>query len=77
MSNGRIVLNDELETMCKEAVVACFNVLSHHLLAGTEKATNKVRTAGLRGEIRTRDLLNTKQECQSHECTFGVQTLKS
>jgi hypothetical protein len=36
-----MILNNELERMWKEAVVAQFNVLSHHLLGGTEEYHNK------------------------------------
>jgi hypothetical protein len=35
-SNDRDIVNDELEIMWKEEVVACFNVLSHHLPERTE-----------------------------------------
>jgi hypothetical protein len=35
-SNCRMTANDKLERKCKEAVVACFNVLYKHFLGGTE-----------------------------------------
>jgi hypothetical protein len=44
-------VNDELERMCKEAVVAYFNVLSRHSPGRTEKTTKDLTTAGLREEI--------------------------
>jgi hypothetical protein len=58
-------MNDELESIWKDAVVACFKVLSQHLPGWTEKNHEKppVRIAGLRAEIWNRDLPNTKQEC--------------
>jgi hypothetical protein len=42
-----------------------FKVLSRNLPGGTEETTEKisVRIAGLGTEFRTRDILNTKQEC--------------
>jgi hypothetical protein len=36
VSNGNILINDELERMWKKAVVAYFKVLSRYYRAGTE-----------------------------------------
>jgi hypothetical protein len=51
--------------MWTEAVVAQFKVISRHLTAGTEENHDKLRIAGLRAEIGTRDLpnSNTKEDC--------------
>jgi hypothetical protein len=35
--NGRMIVNYELERMWKEAVMACFKVLSQHMAGGTKK----------------------------------------
>jgi hypothetical protein len=57
--NSRMTVNDGLETMWKEEVVACFKIPS--LLLSIEKPTmNLIKTTGLRAENRTRDLTNTK-----------------
>jgi hypothetical protein len=41
-----------------------FELLTRNLPAGTAQTLeNSVRMAGLRAEISTRDLQNTKQEC--------------
>jgi hypothetical protein len=57
-------MNDELERMWKEAVVAW--VLRYYAgicLQGLRKpAKNLIMIAGLRPEIWTRDIPNTKQE---------------
>jgi hypothetical protein len=44
-------VNDELERMWKEAVVAYFKVLLQHSIGGTEENHDKLRIAGLRAEI--------------------------
>jgi hypothetical protein len=46
----RRFVNDELEMIWKEAVVACFNTLSQKVAGRTEKYENPVR----RFEIQTR-----------------------
>jgi hypothetical protein len=56
-------MNDELERMWKEAVVAKFKILSRYFLEGLRKTTNTLRIAGLRAVIWSQDLLNKKQEC--------------
>jgi hypothetical protein len=48
---------------CGRKLVAWFKVLSRHLAGGTEESHENLRTAGLRAEIRMRDLQNTKQGC--------------
>lgn len=40
-SNDKIIVNSQLEIMCKEAVLACFQMLSLHLSRRTEKTHEK------------------------------------
>jgi hypothetical protein len=55
-------MNNELESMWKEAVIAQFNVLSRNLSGGTgEYHENLSQDSQLRGEISTRYPSNTKQ----------------
>jgi hypothetical protein len=58
-------VNDyELERIWQEAVVAYITVLHGIRLEGPRQTTKTlIRIAGRRAEIRTRDLMNTKQEC--------------
>jgi hypothetical protein len=39
-------VSDELERMWKEAIMACYKVLSRHFLEKLTKATRNVRIAG-------------------------------
>jgi hypothetical protein len=58
---GRVTVNTDLERMWKEVVVACFQVLYQHLPGVVERTTETLATrVGLRAEIRTRYLPNTK-----------------
>jgi hypothetical protein len=42
-------MNDELERMCKEAVMALFKVLSQHLPGRTEKSHEETQDSGSSG----------------------------
>jgi hypothetical protein len=58
-------VNDELERICKEVVVALFKVVSQNSPGGTEEnLKSSVRIAGLWAKTSTWDLSNMKQECQ-------------
>jgi hypothetical protein len=58
-----VLMNNELEKLWKEAVVAKFKVQFRHMHEGTEKnRKNLVRIAGIWVEIWTRDLPNTKRQ---------------
>jgi hypothetical protein len=62
---GRQV-NYELERIWKEAAVFYFKVLSRNFHGGTKENHTKkpsVIVAGLRTEIDTQNLPNTKQDC--------------
>jgi hypothetical protein len=68
------LLNDELEGMCNEAVMAWFEVQSRDLNIGPEEKhkTISVRISGLSARIwRTRDFPNTKQETKHLTAMFG------
>jgi hypothetical protein len=58
-------VNDELERIWKEAVVAKVKVLSQHLPGGTEESHEKspVTIVGFRAHNLTGNLQNTKQVC--------------
>jgi hypothetical protein len=43
-SNERMIVNNELESMWKEAVMAQFKVLSRHLPGGTDEIHEKPRS---------------------------------
>jgi hypothetical protein len=59
-----LYVNDDLERIWKEAVVAWFKVLYRHSSEGTDEGHEiYVRIAGLRAKIWTRDFPNTKQDC--------------
>jgi hypothetical protein len=60
----RCVVNNELKRVCKEAVVAYFEVKSQDF-SGVKEAQS-VRIAVLGAEIRTRDLRHTKKMCYPH-----------
>jgi hypothetical protein len=56
-------MTNDFERMWKEVVVAKFKVVFQHWLGRAEvNHENFVRIAGLRAEIWTRDLPNTKQD---------------
>jgi hypothetical protein len=56
-------VNDELERIGKEEVVALFNVLSLHLPGGIKECKEALaRITGFVAEILIRYLPNTKQE---------------
>jgi hypothetical protein len=63
-----MLVNDELETIWKEAVVAWFKVLSRHLPGGSKENHKNFKIACLRAEIWIRDLPNTEQEWGSMYC---------
>lgn len=52
VSNGRVLYERLIANDWKEAVVACFNFLSHNLLGGTEEGHQTLRIAAIRAEIR-------------------------
>jgi hypothetical protein len=54
-------MNDELEGMCKETVVAYFNVLSRYSPEGIEENHENLRTVFVLAEIRNGYLPNTSQ----------------
>jgi hypothetical protein len=57
-------MNNDLEIICKEAVVIEFEALSRHFPGRTEENHLKpVRIAGLQVEISNRDLPNRTREC--------------
>jgi hypothetical protein len=61
------LVNYELERMWKEAVVAQFKVATTVVIFWRDSGRLQeisVRTAGVRLEIWTRKVLNTKQQCQ-------------
>jgi hypothetical protein len=61
------LMNNELEGLWEEAVVARFKVLlSQHFSGETEEniENTSLRIAGARAEIWNQELLNTKQECE-------------
>jgi hypothetical protein len=59
------MVNGKFERMWEEAVVARIKAISRNLPCGSSgKPQNTlVRIAGVRAEILTQDLPNTKQEC--------------
>jgi hypothetical protein len=61
------LVNNELEGVCKEAVVASFQVLAEYLPRMTEENHN---IAGIREGIWTLDLPNTKPECWPLDYVF-------
>lgn len=70
-----MIMNDELEMMWKQAVVAQFNALSRNLPAGTEGITKiSVRIAGAQADIRTGDLPNASRNrcCLSQLAPFSA-----
>jgi hypothetical protein len=62
--------------MCKEAVVAYFEILSTSFSGGTWEATKtSVRITSFRAETRTRYFPHTKQGCNLLNDTFSVALL--
>jgi hypothetical protein len=61
VSYGRKIVNNELESVWKEAVMAYFKILYHYLHGWTEESHEKppARIVDLWAQIRTRDLSNT------------------
>jgi hypothetical protein len=58
------LMNNHLERIWKEVVMAYLKVLSWHLPGGTEENHEKcVRMANIQAEILTQNLSNMKQEC--------------
>jgi hypothetical protein len=73
---GRLLANNELARMWKEAVVVYFKVLSWYLSGGTEdEPDNFVMIVYLRIVIWTQDLPNTKQERISSRLTLQLSLL--
>jgi hypothetical protein len=57
-------VNDELQNMWKEALLAYFKVIFQNYVGGTEqKHESPVNISGSRPDIRSRNLSNTKQGC--------------
>jgi hypothetical protein len=65
--NGEKILDDEMATIWKEAVVvySTLGLLSEIMFGGTDDtARNLIRkAASLFAEIRTQNLMNTHQKC--------------
>jgi hypothetical protein len=58
-SNGKVIMNDDLEKRTEEAVVIHYRIC----LQEPMKYTKTVGTAHLQNEIRKRNPQDTKQEC--------------
>jgi hypothetical protein len=56
-SNGWMIVNNKLEKIWKEEVVASFKLLSRHFLGGTEeKLKPYIRIVGVSAQIQNGDL---------------------
>jgi hypothetical protein len=66
-------MNDEMERIWKEAIVAQSKYYPRIFLEGLKKTTkNTVRTAGVAAETRTEHLPNTSLEHYYSTSVFGI-----
>lgn len=75
-SDDSVVKNKDLDRMWGVAIVTKFEVMSQHLLGGTEENQNLVQCSRSPGRVLSRDLPNTKDHCHSTP-TFSTFYVRS